>query len=217
MKTKAIILDFDGLIVDTEAVWEKLFIDYFHQEHDFTLTPADLTMCVGSSDGRLFDFIDSKIEGRVDRKKFKDTTTPQFIEESNHLPLMPGVLDLIHQAKELGLKVALATSSKKERPLYHLERLGIIHHFDEITTSDEVKEAKPAPDLFLLSLEKLDIKPHEAIIFEDSNNGLIAGNTAGIPVVVVPNSLTIHSEYVGNPHKEETLEGFDLEKHIQKL
>lgn len=214
--TKAIIFDFDGLIVDTETVWYSIYKDYFQSVHDYHLSLEEFTICVGSDSKVLFQQIEGKLNTTIDIDQFYEQGRPLFIERSNHLPIMEGVEELILQAKDLGLKVALATSSQKERPLYHLDRLGILRHFDAITTSSEIKNRKPAPDLFLKSIEKLDIEPHEAIIFEDSNNGLIAGITAQIPVIVVPNSITRHSNFDGYYDKLDSVAHFNLKEHLKQ-
>ena len=74
----------------------------------------------------------------------------------------------------------------------HSQRLGIFEYFDKVITSDEVgvDRTKPNPDLFLLALDQLQVRANEAIVFEDSPNGVRAARSAGIFVVAVPNSVT---------------------------
>jgi putative hydrolase of the HAD superfamily len=107
-------------------------------------------------------------------------------------PVMPGVLDYLQGAKRLGLKLAIASSSSHSWVDTHAQRLGIFAYFDKVITSDEVgiERTKPHPDLFLLALEQLNVRANEAIVFEDSPNGVKAAQSAGIFVVAVPNSVT---------------------------
>jgi HAD superfamily hydrolase (TIGR01509 family) len=106
------------------------------------------------------------------------------------LPPLPGTRNYIECAKTLGLKLGLASSSTREWVTGHLARLGLLQYFDCIKSSDDVKKTKPDPELFIKSLECLNVAANEAIIFEDSPNGIAAANQAGIFCVAVPNTLT---------------------------
>lgn len=118
--------------------------------------------------------------------------------------------DLFRELKERGLKLALATSSQRPKPLYHLERLGLLEYFDAIITAEDVTRIKPEPDLFLEALRVLDVKPSESLIVEDSRNGLLAGNSAGVNVLVIPNEVTKHSDLTPNYMERESLAEVDL-------
>ena len=72
----------------------------------------------------------------------------------------------------------------------HLERLGLSEHFDCIKCADDVKNVKPAPELYLAVVDELGVRPEEAVALEDSPNGITAAQTAGTFCVVVPNPLT---------------------------
>ena len=106
--------------------------------------------------------------------------------------LMPGVLELLRDAKQHGLKLAIASSSHHEWVDTHAKRLGIFDHFDAVIAADDVGvgRTKPQPDLFLLALNQLQVQKNEAVIFEDSPNGVKAANRAGVFVVAVPNHIT---------------------------
>jgi beta-phosphoglucomutase-like phosphatase (HAD superfamily) len=74
----------------------------------------------------------------------------------------------------------------------HLQRLGLFHYFDVIKAKDDVRQIKPEPELFLAALSALQLQPDQALIFEDSLNGVLAAKKAGIRVVAVPNPVTRH-------------------------
>ena len=99
---------------------------------------------------------------------------------------------MIHEAKRLELKLAIASSSPHAWVDHHAKRLGIFQHFDKIICADDVGvgRTKPNPDLFLLALNQLQVQKNEAVVFEDSPNGVLAANRAGIFVVAVPNPVT---------------------------
>jgi beta-phosphoglucomutase-like phosphatase (HAD superfamily) len=101
-------------------------------------------------------------------------------------------MDYLHEAKRLGLKLAIGSSSSHSWVDTHAKRLGIFDDFDQVICADDVGvgRTKPNPDLFLLALERLKVRANEAIVFEDSPNGVKAARSAGIFVVAVPNAVT---------------------------
>src|SRR5699024_9043409 len=92
----------------------------------------------------------------------------------------------------LNLKIALCSSSHYAWVHKHLNHLNLYDYFDYFITQDDVSKIKPDPELYLKTLDTLDIKPSEAIVFEDSLNSLLSAQQANIPVVLVPNPLTKH-------------------------
>jgi HAD superfamily hydrolase (TIGR01509 family) len=106
--------------------------------------------------------------------------------------ILPGVLNMIHSAKQHNLKLAIASSSPHSWVDGHAQHLGIFHHFDKVICADDVGagRTKPNPDLFLLALKQLEVGKDAAVVFEDSPNGVTAANRAGIFVVAVPNHVT---------------------------
>jgi HAD superfamily hydrolase (TIGR01509 family) len=105
---------------------------------------------------------------------------------------MPGVLDYLQAAKRSGLRLAIASSSPHAWVDTHAKRLGIFASFDHVICAEDVApgRTKPHPDLYLLALERLQVRKDEAIVFEDSPNGVRAARSAGIFVVAVPNPVT---------------------------
>jgi beta-phosphoglucomutase-like phosphatase (HAD superfamily) len=102
------------------------------------------------------------------------------------------VKDYIDDAKRLGLKVALASSSSHSWVDGHLSRLGLIAHFDCIKCSEDVKAVKPDPALYQSVLDELELSADEGIVLEDSANGILAAKRAGLFCVAVPNPMTCH-------------------------
>jgi HAD superfamily hydrolase (TIGR01509 family) len=105
-------------------------------------------------------------------------------------PILPGVLEYIQGATELGLKLGVASSSPCKWVLGHLEQRGIRHHFECVLAADDVSITKPDPSLYASALHCLDVSPHQAIAFEDSPNGVLSAKRAGLYCVAVPNPLT---------------------------
>src|SRR5699024_6475790 len=103
-----------------------------------------------------------------------------------------GVKEFLDTAKELNLKIALCSSSHYAWVYKHLNHLNLYDYLHYFITQDDVSKIKPDPDLYLKTLDTLDIKPSEATVVEDSLNGLLTAQQANIPVVLVPNPVTKH-------------------------
>ena len=191
---KALIFDFDGLILDTEtpevSVWQNIY-----KEHGFELPIEEWEKTVGGYGISTFNAAEHLAllsSGKVDSV----SSNLRYRQESDAIiyasPILPGVMDLIHHAKSYGLKVAIGSSSPHSWVDAHTKRLGIYDLFDFIICQDDVEvgRTKPHPDIYLKVLEQLEVKNHEAIVLEDSLNGVLASRRAGIFVVAVPNGLT---------------------------
>lgn len=209
---KAVIMDFDGVIIDTELAWHQITTDWFKKNHNYDLPILEFLKCVGSTDKQLFDFLEQERGIFVDRDKFREDNHPLVLEKTKNIQAKDGVTDFIANIKNVGLKLALATSNNLSHAQGHLERLGLIDNFDYIVTKDHVANVKPYPDLFLLALEKLDVKQEEAIIIEDSVNGLKAGIAAGIRVINVPNEVTKYLDFTGCHALVKNILDIDLSK-----
>lgn len=206
---KTIIMDFDGLIVDTEVVWYHIYVEWFRRQKNYDLTMEEFLTCVGSNAEDLFRRLDAKGIA-VDREAFAQETAARFIAESSRLPAKPGVAAFLRQARDSGLSVALATSSGRKKPVFHLERLGLLPYFDLLVTAEDVERIKPHPDLFLKAAEKLGCTPEQCLVVEDSLNGLLAGQNARMRVLVVPNEVTKHCPFCGQYRLCQSLAEVDV-------
>lgn len=214
---KAVIMDFDGVIVDTEVIWYTIFHEWFLKNWNYDLTIEEFLVCVGSHPEDLFSKLEEEYGIIFDRNKFSEETNQKFLDESKDLPLKEGVLDFIQSIKGENILLALATSASRKKPMYHLARLNLLQYFDVIVTSEDVDHIKPHPDLFNKAVEKLGIKKEEAVIIEDSVNGLIAGNRADIDTIVCTNDVTKHSTFENYIVKVHSLKEIDVTNLIKKL
>ncbi|MFN8411027.1 MAG: HAD family phosphatase [Anaerolineales bacterium] len=191
---KALIFDFDGLILDTETpevlVWQSIY-----KEHGFELPVDEWEKTVGGYGISNFDAAEHLAllsSGRLDPLSSKTRYRKEADAIIHASPILPGVVEIIEEAKQAGLKVAIGSSSPHSWVDTHAKRLNIFHYFDFITCQDDVApgRTKPHPDIYLKSLERLEVQKNEAVVFEDSLNGVEAARRAGIFVVAVPNPLT---------------------------
>lgn len=194
---KALVFDFDGVIVDTEATWYYIYKDWLKERYDYDLKVQDYLVCVGASSERLFSFIEGVLGEDVGIRTFEKEAMQNFIERTKSLPAMDGVLSLFQQAKAHDLKIAIATSAMLKKPLYHLERLHLMEYVDAMSTAELSANIKPAPDIFLKAAELLNCKCDECLAIEDSRNGLQSAIRANMPCLIVPNIITKSSDFEG--------------------
>lgn len=188
----AIIFDFDGLILETEGPvfrsWQEIY-----RQFGLELPFERWAGIIGTSDAEHFnpfDDIEETARMKLDREALSAQRRSNEMSMIYKQQVMPGVMSYLNDAKAMGLKLGVASSSTHEWVDGHLERLGLIRYFDAIHCADDVAKTKPDPGLFLLALESLGASNHKAIVLEDSPNGVTAANRAGIFAVAVPNEIT---------------------------
>jgi HAD superfamily hydrolase (TIGR01509 family) len=192
MTIRALIFDFDGLILDTETpdyvTWRQVY-----QAHGVDLPLETWGQAIGQSAAETFDpveHLESLLGHRVDREQVARRQRELSDVLVAGQPIMPGVENVIASARQTDLKLAVASSSDYAWVGGHLTRLGLGGSFDAICTREQVARSKPAPDLFLAALDALGVAADEAVVFEDSPNGVTAANRAGIFVIAIPNQTT---------------------------
>jgi HAD superfamily hydrolase (TIGR01509 family) len=187
---RAIVFDFDGLILDTEEPVYRSWLEVY-EAHGEELPFEKWVQIVGSTTAGFHP--QHHLEERLGRplpKEVLDRRVDRRTELVLANTLLPGVVDHLDAARERGLRLGVASSSTAEWVRGHLARLGILDRFQCIRCRDDVAHAKPEPDLYLAVLECLGVSAAEAIAVEDSPNGVAAAKRAGIRCVAIPNSIT---------------------------
>ncbi|MDQ1445143.1 MAG: hypothetical protein QOI20_1607 [Acidimicrobiaceae bacterium] len=184
---RALVLDFDGLILDTERpVYESWRWAFAQHGHDLSLD--EWATCIGTPHGwdplASLAAVTSVDQSVIERRR--DVRDRLLAAEA----VLPGVLDLLASAADLGLPVGIASSSPLEWVGGHLERLGLAERFGCVACFREGVAGKPAPDLYAEAVASLGVQPDEAIAFEDSMHGVAAAKAAGLWCVAVPHALT---------------------------
>ncbi len=193
----ALILDFDGLIVDTETPaytsWQLLYAEYGLE------LPLDLWKdALGTNHGfdaathlaQLLTQRDQHLPGSDLPQQLNARRQALKQQLSGDQPLLPGVLSLLDQAAAMGMPCAIASSSSYAWVSYWLRHHAIIERFACIRTADDVVRTKPAPDLFLSAAACLGVAPAQCLVFEDSPNGILAAQAAGMRCVAVPGAIS---------------------------
>lgn len=187
---KVLIFDFDGLILDTELPeyrgWQEIYAEHGHE------LPIEIWgRGIGTVGGfNPYDYLEQLKGQGIERAEIKEKVRARVSELIEAEKILPGIEEYISEAKKLGLKVGLASSSHHAWADTHLTRLGLFEHFDCVRCADDVEIVKPNPALYQAVLDYFEIDGSEAIAFEDSPNGIRAAKSAGIFCVAVPNKLT---------------------------
>ena len=217
MAIKALIFDFDGLILDTETTllrsWEEIFTEFG------VSIPRNEWACMlwASMDPpAAYDIIEKHIGEPIDRDSIRARRARRELELLESEKTLPGVDDLIRAAKAQSLQLGVASNSCMEWVVGHLTNLGLRTYFDSVRCKDDVSRIKPAPDLYLAVLRDLDLQPDQAIAFEDSVEGVEAARQAGIFCVAVPNEVTRHLPVSKADLVVKSLMDMKLNDYIQK-
>ncbi|HZR93290.1 MAG TPA: HAD-IA family hydrolase [Gaiellaceae bacterium] len=191
MAIKAFLFDFDGLIIDTEtasrAGWEWLYREHGHE------LPADEWAGIVGTTGRWspMDHLEQLVGEPLERDALNERRYAHEISLIEAEELRPGILEYLEAADRLGLKRAIVSSASRAWIDLHLERLERAVGWHAIITADRDHErAKPSPTMYLEALDVLGVGADEAVVFEDSPNGVRAAKAAGIYVVAIPNDVT---------------------------
>ncbi len=188
--TSSIILDFDGLIVDTETpIFDAWLAAY--ARHGQPLGLDEWQHALGTHGG--FDplaHLDALVGGTLDRDSVLAAVKASSAKGCESQPLLPGVESVLRDARALGLGRAVASSSSCGWVDGWLRRHAIRDLVDVVVARDDVRKVKPDPELFLLAAARLGSAPSACVVFEDSPNGMRAALAAGMRCVAVPNALT---------------------------
>lgn len=206
MNLDALIFDFDGLILDTEWPEFATVRDEF-AHHGVELVLEDWQGIVGRADHRhWFDWLEEETGRALERDVVVERRRQRHHALIAEQEILPGVISLLREAAVAGVPVGVASSSSEEWVAGHLERLGVLHHFEVVRCRDHVERAKPSPDLFLAALAALGADPQRSVALEDSHHGCSAAKAAGLVCVVVPNDVTRGAEFA---HADLVVESLD--------
>jgi HAD superfamily hydrolase (TIGR01509 family) len=191
MSILALVFDFDGLILDTETTdfqsWQEVY-----RAHGCELRLSDWADCVGRPAGRFdpFEHLERLSDVRIERDRIRAQRSARMRQMNLLQPVLPGVRDYLREARELSLKIGLASSSDRAWVHGHLGRLGLLDYFDTIKCVEDTGAHKPDPAPYLAVLGVLGVPPARAVAFEDSPHGVASAKAAGMLCVAVPNSVT---------------------------
>ncbi|MDR1582873.1 MAG: HAD family phosphatase [Prevotellaceae bacterium] len=177
-QAKTALFDFDGVIVDTEPIYDIFWNDASVRYHTGIDKFADVIK--GTT---LPDIIEKYFSDRPEEEKRKLISESVAYEATMPLPAMAGAIGFLRLLKAKGVRMGLVTSSDKAK----IDRASALHNleglFDSIVTADRITRGKPDPMCYLLAAADLDVSPADCIVFEDSFNGIRAASAAGMRVI----------------------------------
>ena len=183
----AVVFDMDGVLVDSErpslALLQRLLA-----EAGFERTVDDLRHVCGRPAPYMRRLLEDTLPSggaAVDAFLERYTAGKLAQLEAGEVRVFPGVHDLLDELARRGIRRAVATSTHADLALQRLRRFALDDAFDAIVTGDEVRDGKPAPDIFLRAAERLGVAPERCIVVEDSLVGVRAGRSAGMRVVAL--------------------------------
>jgi HAD superfamily hydrolase (TIGR01509 family) len=192
---RGLVFDFDGLILDTEVPVYRAWAEVYGQ-HGQELPLHFWATIIGYGTQR-FDPV-AELERRLGRSLDRDVVQAERRRREREmvatLSVLPGVHEWRDQAAAMGVRLGVASSSSRRWVVGHLERLGLVD-WSCVRCSDDVKQTKPAPDLYLAVAACLGVAPREAIAVEDSATGVRSAKAAGLYCVAVPSALTASHDF----------------------
>lgn len=215
---KALVFDFDGLILDTETPSYEAFLEIY-RDYGIELPLETYAQCIGTTFEVFnpYSYLSECLGQGIDTDLVKNQFRTKYRERLECQKLRSGVTDYLEEATQLNLKIGLASSSSLAWIQPYLERYNLANYFSSICTSDHVEKVKPDPELYIQSLNNLGVSGEETISFEDSLNGLKAAKAAGLNCVIVPNELTKYSPFFEHNLLINSMRDMSLEQVISAI
>ena len=194
---KAVIFDLDGLLIDSEIISYKIYKEILQQfGHNFSIEEYVQNFSGKTEVKNVTNLIDTyNLPWTIDEGL--DTVLKignKLLEQG--VDLKSGAKELLRYLKNKGFKIAIASSSTKDRALNILKQHNLIEYFDEFVFGHEVKNGKPNPDIFIKACEKISENPEGCLVLEDSEAGIQSAYSANIPVICIPDMKMPDKSYL---------------------
>jgi HAD superfamily hydrolase (TIGR01509 family) len=203
---QVVLFDFDGILVDTEwaiyLAWKKCF-----SAEDRDLPLSMYTRCIGS-DFETWSpksYLEELTGKEFDWQTMDQERQQEIVHELSDEGLMEGVVECLELLLEKGVAVGVVSSSSHQWVDGWLEQLGIRDAFAHVTCRGDAPRIKPAPDLWLEAARRFGVAPQQCLAIEDSHNGMISAQAAGMDVWVVPNRVTSCLDFTGAQAQHSSL------------
>ncbi|CAM3495869.1 HAD family hydrolase [Pseudostreptobacillus hongkongensis] len=186
---KLAIFDMDGLIFDSENLYVNTFPKIF-KKYGHNLNKEQVVKTLGQNHKSVREYYTAEFPN-IDFDLVNNELMTELINSSNNgnLNMKIGVIELLEYLKVKNIKIAIASSSKREMIELYTKNANIFEYFDYIISGEDVVNSKPDPEIFIKAMKYFNISPKETIIFEDSFNGIIAANKSGAFPIMIPDIL----------------------------
>lgn len=202
MQTRAVILDLDGLIVDSEPIHQRAFNLYLARHNvDYQFGDDEYgRLIVGIPVRANAEYLVERFRLPYDAREVvaeREEIYEALIEEPDNLVPMPGLYDLLNELQVRKIVLGLASGSPRGQVETILRGLGIVSFFGAVVAGMDVARTKPAPDVYMQAVQHLGIPSKFCVAVEDSATGVASAKAAGLRVVVVPNQYTRQQDLSG--------------------
>lgn len=190
MRPELVIFDVDGLMLDTEARWQKAWQEVGLKHGIDHLGDTTFLKCVGRNGKEVEDIV---------KNDLKDYDSPESILEearvygfqllNEHIDPKPGIYELLELFNQLQIPCAVATATNRDLTIERLNRLQLLSYFDYLLCGDEVTKRKPHPEIYQKVIQHFDISPSKTLVLEDSIVGVEAAYRAKANCIMVPDLI----------------------------
>lgn len=186
----SVIFDMDGVIFDSERLvlecWEEIGTKYHLEGMREAFLP-----CIGTNDVKTREIVLERYGADFPYDEFRKESSLLYhgIVDQSGLPVKTGVRELLSYLKEHEIPMAVASSTRLKVVAKELEQAGIYECFSVVMGGDQLKRSKPEPDIYLMTCDKLGVRPASAYAIEDSYNGIRSAYGAGMKPIMVPDML----------------------------
>lgn len=192
MKKFCVIFDMDGTLLDTQRIYVEAW-DVAGKHQGLPNLGRHIALVCGMNEIGWGNFLKERYP-TMDLPTFKQEVV-DYVVAHLEVKFMPGALKTLDFLKQAGVPIAVASGTDTPTVRAHMEKLNAAHYFDAFIGGEQVKNGKPAPDIFLKAAEVLDFAPEACFVVEDSANGIRAGYAAGMRCIGIPD-LAIFDEDV---------------------
>lgn len=213
----AIIFDMDGLLLDSERLGQQSYINACEQ----MAVPVNMPLylqCIGTNAARTREILVAGYGSAALVDELREIWVEEYAARtfSAPVPLKPGVQPLLNWLRSRETPIAVATSTAHDHAQLKLTNAGIRDFFRFVVGGDQVREGKPAPEIYLLAAQKLGFEADGCLALEDSENGVRAAIAAGMTVIQVPDLVEPgeHLRAMGHSILSSLAE---VQAHLQRL
>lgn len=194
---QAVLFDHDGTLVDSEGLhcqhWQMILSD-----HDVQLSEADYKKHLAgiptpANADRLVRRHGLGVPARSLSERKEQVTRDHL--SKNAFPLMPGAIEALRSVHQAGLRIGIVTGAGSHGVTSTIEAHGLRQLVDTVVSGDDVQHSKPAPDCYLLALERLNLSAADCVALEDTQNGVTAAPAAGLICCAIPNAFSAHHNF----------------------
>ena len=191
---KGIIFDMDGVIIDSNRVHYENWNTVFKRRFGIVVPMEEFASRLGESSKDFTEYFIRKYNLKVNFNEIVKELRENFYNNSSKINLKKNVKEVLGRLKQ-NYKIALATGANKEWAIDIITSNGLSDYFDYVIAGNEVKKAKPEPEIFLKAAEMLKLKPRECVVIEDASFGILAAKNAGMFVISIPDDFTKYQDH----------------------